>query len=72
MMPTIRELRERAGLSQRELARRVGVHYMTIWNWEANQRGMTAHQLKAVADAFGVRMDDIDLPGTDKERPNAR
>jgi transcriptional regulator with XRE-family HTH domain len=61
MMPTIRELREQAGISQRELARRSGVHYMSIYQWEAGKHRPRFDQMRAVARALGVSMDDIDL-----------
>lgn len=58
---TIRELREAAGLTQLQLANRVGVTPSAVYNWETGRNEPKASQLRAVALVFGVRMDDIDF-----------
>ncbi len=60
-MKTIRELREAAGLTQLELAVRVGVTPSAVYNWERGKSEPKATQLRALARAFGVPMDDIDF-----------
>ena len=60
MMRTIRELREAAGWTQLALATRLGVTPATVYNWERGKYEPRASQLRALAQAFGVSMDDID------------
>lgn len=53
----LRELRERRGLTQAQLARRIGVHRMTIAKLEAGQRGSpSAENLRDLARALRVSM----------------
>lgn len=70
---TIKQLREDRGWSQAELARRVGVHAMSVSYWEIGRYEPKASQLKALAAAFGVSMDDIDFwtPGANREKDGA-
>ena len=67
-MKTIRELREDRGLTQFELAIRVGVTPISIHNWEFGKSAPGASRLRALADALGVRMDDIRLVKRHGER----
>jgi putative transcriptional regulator len=60
---TIRELRMRAGLTQAQLAARLGCTPSTVYNWEKGKNEPKASQLRAMALLFGVRMDDIDFEG---------
>ena len=60
---TIRELREEQGWTQLELGNKLGVTPVTVYNWERGQHMPTALQLRALALAFGVNMDDIDFEG---------
>lgn len=62
-MRTIRELREAAGMSQRELARRAEISYNTVYLWEQGKHAPRADALRRVAVVFGVCSDDIVLPG---------
>jgi len=64
-MKTIRQLREARGWSQAELAHRVGVAPSTIYNWERGKFDPRASQLRQLALALAVSMDDIAL--TDDE-----
>jgi len=49
-----REARERAGLSQAEMARRLGVALNTVWNWEAHSaQARDAETRRRVADLLG-------------------
>jgi putative transcriptional regulator len=59
-MKTIKELREAAGWTQLELAVKIGVTPTTISAWERGMYEPRASQLRALAEAFGVRMDEID------------
>jgi transcriptional regulator with XRE-family HTH domain len=71
-MKTIRQLREERGWTQLELANRLGVTPSTIYNWERGRFDPRASQLRQLADAFGVKMDDIKLvpeePGKARRR----
>jgi transcriptional regulator with XRE-family HTH domain len=60
VMQTIRELREQRGWTQMELAVQIGVTTTTISAWERGMYEPRASQLRALAEAFGVRMDEID------------
>lgn len=55
----LKELRRKQGLTQRELARRTGLHITTIANYEINRREPKANQLKVLAEALGVDMDKL-------------
>ena len=60
-MPTIRELRERRGWSQFELAKAVDVTTSAVYSWEAGRATPKVPQLRKLAETFAVRMDDIQL-----------
>jgi transcriptional regulator with XRE-family HTH domain len=61
---TIRELRNEKGWSQAELAHRAGV---APSSWESGRYEPRASQLRELADALGVKMDDIELAVPGKE-----
>jgi transcriptional regulator with XRE-family HTH domain len=58
---SIRQLREEQGWTQLELANRIGVTPGTVYSWERGKFEPRASQLRALALAFGVSMDDIEL-----------
>lgn len=60
-MKTIKELRIAAGLTQLELAVRVGVTPSAVYNWERGKNEPSATNLRDIAQALGVDMDEIDL-----------
>jgi transcriptional regulator with XRE-family HTH domain len=60
-MQSIRQLREERGWTQLELASRLGVTPITVYNWERRQHEPRGSQLRALARAFDVSMDDIDF-----------
>lgn len=64
-MQTIRELRERAGMTQLQLAAALGVTPGAVYNWERGRNEPKASQLRAMARLFGVSMDDIDFEAED-------
>ncbi|RIK36688.1 MAG: XRE family transcriptional regulator [Chloroflexi bacterium] len=70
-MRTIRELRESAGLTQFELAVKVGVTPATVYNWERGRYEPKASQLRTLARVFGVSMDDIDFETVVEEGKDA-
>ncbi len=60
-MSTIRDLRTERGWSQQDLAVKLGVSASTVYNWERGRFEPTASKFKAIALAFGVPMESIDL-----------
>jgi transcriptional regulator with XRE-family HTH domain len=59
-MKTIKELPEAAGWTQLDLAVKIGVTPTTISAWERGMYEPRASQLRGLAEAFRVRMDEID------------
>ncbi len=55
----IRALRESAGLTQAELAERIGVSEKVVSKWECGETKPSAEVLPALADAFGVSIDAL-------------
>lgn len=56
----LKTLREDRGWSQNELARRAGVHGVSISRWERGERTeITLSQFVKLADALGVSLDDL-------------
>ncbi len=62
-MKTIEELRKEQGLTQLQVAYRVGVTPATVSNWERGVYEPKVTQLRALARLFAVSMDDIALVG---------
>ncbi len=60
-MRTIRELREARGWTRLELAMKLGVTPGTVYNWERGKNEPKATQFRALAEALGVSMEEIDL-----------
>lgn len=58
---TMKELRARKRLTQRELGRAIGVSEATIVSWEHDPGRIPARRLWAMADVFGVRTDEIQI-----------
>ena len=65
----LRELRIKAGLTQRELAERTGLHITTVANYEINRREPKANQLKLLSGVLGA---DIDALGRSVTEPQDR
>jgi transcriptional regulator with XRE-family HTH domain len=55
----IQKLKEQAGLSQSELARKAGVPVRSVQNWEQGHRLPRAQALLPLADALGVPVDKL-------------
>lgn len=70
-MKTIKELRDARGWTQLELAVRLGVTPVTVYNWERGKYEPKASQLRALARAFDVPMDDIDFESATEEGKDA-
>jgi transcriptional regulator with XRE-family HTH domain len=56
---TIRQWRIENGLTQRQLAERLGVTHITIGNWENGRNAPSAHQLMALGSVFGIPVERI-------------
>lgn len=55
----IAEVREKRGLTQRELGKRLGVPQSQVSRLERNPDSSTLRQLKRVAEALGVAVTDL-------------
>ncbi len=66
-MKTILQLREEQYLTQFELAAKVGVRPETISLWERSERRPRVQHIRKLAEVFGVRPSDIDLPDPEKK-----
>lgn len=64
----IAEARERAGLTQQQLADKLGTTQRVIAYWEREPVALRAEQLAALADALGVSADAL----LGREQPKAR
>lgn len=60
-MKTIKQLRMEAGMTQLELANKIQVTPSAIYNWERGRNEPSATNLRDVAQALGVSMDEIDM-----------
>lgn len=54
IMNRLKELRQEKKLSQKELAKTIGVHYRTLQNWENGESQIKPDKAKKLADFFGV------------------
>ena len=52
--PKIKAARKSAGISQAELAERIGVPYQSIGQWERNERNPKIETLQRIADALSI------------------
>ena len=72
---TLREklivLRDRAGLSQMELADRLGVSRQAVSRWESGDTTPTMDKLKSLARIYGVSLDWLCSDAADREPPEA-
>lgn len=55
----LRELRARRGLTQDQVAKRLGCHESAVSRWESGTRFPTGEDLVALADLFEVSTDDL-------------
>lgn len=71
-MPEFKDMlkfyRENAGMSQRELAKRLGVAFSTIGMYEQGKRHPDFEVEEKIADLFNVSLDN--LRGRDSESPS--
>ncbi len=64
-MKLIRQLREERGWTQLELANKLQVTPSTVYNWERGRFEPKARQLRALALAFGIPMEQIAIDEQD-------
>lgn len=55
----IKELREAAGMSQRELGERIGISGPAVAMWESGENRPSLTNLEKLADVLGVSIDAI-------------
>ena len=55
----IREIRKAQGLTQKELGHRLGLSYQSIAQWENGLRSPKLETILKIAQALGVRMEDL-------------
>ncbi|MGW4437038.1 helix-turn-helix domain-containing protein [Streptomyces sp. NPDC004596] len=67
----LRRIRRERGLTQVQLADRVGVLHTSISLMERNHNGPSVTVLAALADALGVPMDDLMTRADDRELVSA-
>ena len=58
-LPALRQARERANLTQIELAARIGVSKVSICCWETNPQAITGRNLIKLHAALGISVDCI-------------
>lgn len=56
---SIKAARVNAGLTQEELAKKMGVHRLTIAAWEANPASMKIKEAEQLCSILGVSFDQI-------------
>ena len=56
---TLKALRKKAGLSQTQLAEKIGVSLLTLFRWEKGERQPRVDEIKALAKALGVPENDL-------------
>lgn len=62
----IRQIRESAGVSQAELARRLRISQPTVARWESGRRNMHIDTLQRIADALDFSLAVIFSPAPPK------
>ena len=55
----MKNLRERAGLSQAEVAKALGVRQSAVAMWESGVNHPSASRLRAIAKLYGVSIDAV-------------
>lgn len=53
-MNRLKALRKEKGLTQKELAKKLGVHYRTLQNWETDKAEIKQDKVQIIADFFGI------------------
>lgn len=61
MKYSIRELRARKHVTQKQAARDLGISVSTYNAWERDVSGVAISKVSALANYFGVRLEEIDF-----------
>ena len=67
----IKEARKQAGLSQKELADKLGISFQTLAQWETGKRNPKYDTLKRIADALGVSVNSF-MTDVQLQKPTER
>ena len=59
---TLAMARASCGLSQAELAEKVGVSRLTLQKWEKGKTDMRVKHLQKISEITGISMDDFFIP----------
>jgi len=62
--------REQLGLSQMQLAQKLGVSQKVITYWERNEVALRSEQLTAIAEALGISVEELLGQPKSKSRPS--
>ena len=60
---SIRELREDRGLTQNDMAKKIGVHVNIYSKYERGEVNMPAHTFGKICNIFKVSRDAVEIPG---------
>ena len=58
-MKFLKAIREKAGLSQKKLAEKLGVDENSVWRWEAGRAYPSVDLGKQIAELLGVSVDEL-------------
>lgn len=64
---TLREMRERAGLLQEDVGKKLNVDQTAVSNWERGKSRISRKYHKKLAKLYGVTVDDLLKPDQGKE-----
>lgn len=74
----VKELRERAGLTQEELAELMGVQRNTVWRWENKKAGLRGENIQRISTVLNVNAselmspDEPDIPVREKTKGESK
>lgn len=68
----LKALRTAKGLSQEKVAEKIGVSRQAVTKWENNQSAPSTENLIALAEVYGVSLDELVLSGTQDTLPDKK
>lgn len=57
--PRLADFRRAAGLTQQDVADRLGRHLMTVWRWDNGEVVPPLRVLSVLADLYGCKVTDL-------------